>query len=413
MTPLTDRLGLPRDRGPRVLVVGAHSDDAEIGAGGTIARLVAERPDADVTWLVLAAADPVRAAEARASADALPRGRRGAPSSTCATCATATSRTSARRPRRRSPRTPAFDPDLILSPRRDDAHQDHRHVAELVPQVFRRADGPRVRDPEVGRRPRRGEPLRPARRGGGGREGRPRHGGLPLAGGQGLVHGGHAASRSSACAASSAGRRTASPRRSSAASSSSDQHPTQAEASERMRVLVTGHRGYIGAVLVPIFQAAGHEVVGLDSDLYRGCTFGDPAAPRPIPELGVDLRDVDRRAARRDRRHRPPRRPVQRPPRRPRRGPDVRHQPPRERPAGPPRARRRRAPLPLLVVVQQLRRRRRGDLLDEDSPLRPVTAVRRVEGPRGARHRGAGRPVVHGRLAPQRHGLRRLTPPAL
>jgi LmbE family N-acetylglucosaminyl deacetylase len=32
-----------------------------------------------------------------------------------------------------------FDPDLVVSPRRDDAHQDHRHVAEIVPQVFRRA----------------------------------------------------------------------------------------------------------------------------------------------------------------------------------------------------------------------------------------------------------------------------------
>jgi nucleoside-diphosphate-sugar epimerase len=59
-----------------------------------------------------------------------------------------------------------------------------------------------------------------------------------------------------------------------------------------MRVLVTGHRGYIGAVLVPVFVAAGHEVVGLDSDLYRGCTFGDPASVPTIPDLGVDLRDV-------------------------------------------------------------------------------------------------------------------------
>jgi len=59
-----------------------------------------------------------------------------------------------------------------------------------------------------------------------------------------------------------------------------------------MRVLVTGHRGYIGAVLVPVFQEAGHEVVGLDSDLYRGCTFGDPAGLPAVPDLGVDFRDV-------------------------------------------------------------------------------------------------------------------------
>ena len=59
-----------------------------------------------------------------------------------------------------------------------------------------------------------------------------------------------------------------------------------------MRVLVTGHRGYIGAVLAPIFEAAGHEVVGLDSDLYRGCTFGDPALLPAVPDLELDLRDV-------------------------------------------------------------------------------------------------------------------------
>ena len=47
-----------------------------------------------------------------------------------------------------------------------------------------------------------------------------------------------------------------------------------------MRVLVTGHLGYIGSVLVPVLQAAGHDVVGLDTDLYRGCTFGDPTGCR-------------------------------------------------------------------------------------------------------------------------------------
>lgn len=58
-----------------------------------------------------------------------------------------------------------------------------------------------------------------------------------------------------------------------------------------MRVLVTGHDGYIGTVLVPLLRAAGHEVVGLDSYLYEECTFGDP--PPPVPSLRVDVRDVE------------------------------------------------------------------------------------------------------------------------
>ncbi|OFW62055.1 MAG: NAD-dependent dehydratase [Actinobacteria bacterium RBG_16_64_13] len=57
-----------------------------------------------------------------------------------------------------------------------------------------------------------------------------------------------------------------------------------------MKVLVTGHDGYIGSVLVPIVQAAGHEVVGLDSGLFRECGFGE-AAP-PVPTLELDLRQV-------------------------------------------------------------------------------------------------------------------------
>ncbi len=59
-----------------------------------------------------------------------------------------------------------------------------------------------------------------------------------------------------------------------------------------MRLLVTGHKGYIGTVMVPMLTGAGHEVVGLDSDLFEGCTFGQGI--ELIPELRVDLRDVQR-----------------------------------------------------------------------------------------------------------------------
>jgi len=60
-----------------------------------------------------------------------------------------------------------------------------------------------------------------------------------------------------------------------------------------MRIFVTGHRGYIGTVLTPMLLEAGHELVGLDSDLYRGCTFGEP--PVGIPSLVKDVRDVNPR----------------------------------------------------------------------------------------------------------------------
>ena len=58
-----------------------------------------------------------------------------------------------------------------------------------------------------------------------------------------------------------------------------------------MRVLVTGHKGYIGTVLVPMLRAEGHQVVGLDSDLYRSCTF--TAGEVSVPELRRDVRDVE------------------------------------------------------------------------------------------------------------------------
>ena len=63
-----------------------------------------------------------------------------------------------------------------------------------------------------------------------------------------------------------------------------------------MKVLVTGHNGYIGSAMVPILQAAGHEVTGLDTYLYEACTFGAPVMD--IPSLRMDLRDVQPRSLR-------------------------------------------------------------------------------------------------------------------
>jgi nucleoside-diphosphate-sugar epimerase len=57
-----------------------------------------------------------------------------------------------------------------------------------------------------------------------------------------------------------------------------------------MHVLVTGHQGYLGTVMVPILQAAGHQVTGLDSGYFADCILG--TAPTDPPGLQVDLRDV-------------------------------------------------------------------------------------------------------------------------
>lgn len=129
-------LSRPAGRALRILAIGAHSDDIEIGAGGTIVRLVAESGTLEVRWVVLSATGD-RATEARASAQRL-----------LADVQTATIEVEAFR-ERYFPYEPAikdwFDrtaaetdaPDVIIGPRVDDLHQDHRVVAELVRQTYR------------------------------------------------------------------------------------------------------------------------------------------------------------------------------------------------------------------------------------------------------------------------------------
>lgn len=57
-----------------------------------------------------------------------------------------------------------------------------------------------------------------------------------------------------------------------------------------MKVLITGHQGYLGTVMVPILKAQGHDVVGLDAGFFADCVLGP--TPSDPPTLAVDLRDV-------------------------------------------------------------------------------------------------------------------------
>jgi LmbE family N-acetylglucosaminyl deacetylase len=124
------------DAPTRLLVLGAHPDDIEIGCGGTLLRLIREVPNLSVCWVV-ACCDGVRAEEARASAtDVL---------SDVADC-------QIRLGGFRDGYLPyagpelkefvhevgtAFEPDVVMTHCRDDLHQDHRLLGELAWQVFR------------------------------------------------------------------------------------------------------------------------------------------------------------------------------------------------------------------------------------------------------------------------------------
>lgn len=118
-----------------VLAVGAHADDIEIGAGGLLLELAADRRELEVTWVVLSG-DDARSGEARRSAEEL------LGDTTRLSVETYDYR------ERFFPHLPElkerFDelasrlnPDLVIAPRLEDRHQDHRVIAELVWQAFR------------------------------------------------------------------------------------------------------------------------------------------------------------------------------------------------------------------------------------------------------------------------------------
>ncbi len=59
-----------------------------------------------------------------------------------------------------------------------------------------------------------------------------------------------------------------------------------------MKVLLTGHSGYIGTVMAPFLRAAGHDVTGYDIDLYRRCTYDAGGVIAPFPAIAKDTRDA-------------------------------------------------------------------------------------------------------------------------
>ena len=119
-----------------ILCVGAHSDDIEIGAGGTILGLIASGVKLDVHWCVLSAGGQ-RSAEARASAEAFLEGSRSS------TVDVADFEDSYFPAHSRSIKQWLMDvrsrvhPDVVLTHARLDAHQDHREVNQLTWNIFR------------------------------------------------------------------------------------------------------------------------------------------------------------------------------------------------------------------------------------------------------------------------------------
>ena len=59
-----------------------------------------------------------------------------------------------------------------------------------------------------------------------------------------------------------------------------------------MKVLVTGHLGYIGTVMVPMLRAAGHDVTGYDTDLYQRCTYQAGGTIPNVPAIIKDVREA-------------------------------------------------------------------------------------------------------------------------
>src|SRR5713226_8277094 len=130
-------LSLPNDTSCplNILCLGAHSDDIEIGCGGTILRLAQQYPNCVFHWVVLSACG-VRAAEARHAA-ALFAGKEAVRGPLLKSFQDGFLPFAGAEVKAIFEELKAISPDIIFTHNRNDAHQDHRLVAELTWNTFR------------------------------------------------------------------------------------------------------------------------------------------------------------------------------------------------------------------------------------------------------------------------------------
>ena len=120
----------------RILCLGAHSDDIEIGCGGTVLRLLEDHPGAHVRWVVFGA-QGTRADEAKGSASRFLQGADHADVVVKAFRDGFFPYAGAEIKQSFEEMKSQFDPDLILTHYRSDQHQDHRVVSELTWNTYR------------------------------------------------------------------------------------------------------------------------------------------------------------------------------------------------------------------------------------------------------------------------------------
>lgn len=129
------RFNLPGGRAPRLLFIGAHCDDIEIGCGGTVMELLRQYPGAEVHWVVLSSG-PERAAEAREAAGLMLEGVKNA-NVVVKDFRGAYFPSEAPAIKDYFEELKALQPDVVFCHAREELHQDHRVVGELAWNTFR------------------------------------------------------------------------------------------------------------------------------------------------------------------------------------------------------------------------------------------------------------------------------------